>query len=79
MIFVYILQSSVDQGYYVGIAQSVDERLLKHNEGGVISTKRRKPFRLVYTETFNNYSEARIREKEIKSFKGGLKFKELIK
>ena len=78
MVYVYILKSSVDLGFYIGISNNLGARLIKHNQGGVQSTKYRKPFELVYSEKFDNYSKARFREKEIKSYKGGNKFKDLI-
>lgn len=78
MIFVYILKSLVDKGYYIGISKDLNKRLQDHNKGKTRSTKNRKPFVLVYSEEYENYSLARIREKEIKSYKGGSKFKELI-
>ncbi|MDP3987655.1 MAG: GIY-YIG nuclease family protein [Candidatus Levybacteria bacterium] len=78
MVFVYILQSLKDKGYYIGISSNLDKRLDKHNNGGVYSTKNRKPFKIIYSEKYKNYLSARIREKEIKSFKGGIKFKSLI-
>ena len=79
MVFVYILKSLKDNGFYVGISKDIDSRLIKHNRGSVSSTSKRRPFQLIYNESFANYSSARLREKEIKSYKGGLKFKELIK
>lgn len=79
MVFLYILKSLVDNGYYVGITKDLIKRLEKHNKGGVHSTKNRKPLKLIKFEEYDNYSQARSREKEIKSFKGGNKFKELIK
>ncbi len=79
MIYVYILRSLIDNGYYIGISKDLNKRLIKHNKGGVYSTERRKPLELIYSEKFNNYFEARAREKEIKSYKGGNSFKKLIK
>ena len=78
MIFVYILQSVSDKGYYIGITKDLDSRIVKHNSGSVYSTKNRRPLRLVYKEGFGDYKTARSREIEIKSYKGGNKFKELI-
>jgi putative endonuclease len=78
MIFVYILQSLIDKGFYIGITANVEKRLNKHNNGGVISTSKRKPFKVIYFEPYENYFFARLREKELKSFKGGNKLKELI-
>ena len=78
MIYVYVLKSLVDKRYYIGITKNLENRIFKHNAGGVSSTKHRKPFELKYSEEFENYNLARIREKEIKSYKGGNSFKKLI-
>lgn len=77
-VFLYILKSLIDNGYYVGITQDLTKRLEKHNNGGVYSTKNRKPFRLIKFEEYDNYSQARVREKEIKNWHGGNSFKKLV-
>ncbi len=79
MIYVYILKSLKDEGYYVGITKSLDSRVKKHNKGQVRSTKNRRPLVVVYKEEAIAYTEAREREKEIKSYKGGVQFKALLK
>lgn len=76
--FVYILQSMKDGKYYVGETTNVEERLFFHNSGRQRSTKHRIPFRIVLIEEYSNRSEALKREKEIKRWKGGAKFKDLI-
>ena len=78
MIFVYIIKSLKDEGYYVGICKDISARIKKHNLGNVRSTKLRIPFKLIYTEEYSDYKSARAREKEIKSWHGGNSFKELI-
>ncbi|MCL5784933.1 MAG: GIY-YIG nuclease family protein [Patescibacteria group bacterium] len=78
MIYVYILESLKNKGYYIGISKDLGNRLVKHNKGGVRSTKSRRPFKLIYNEECENYQAARVREKEIKSYKGGNQFKELV-
>lgn len=78
MVYVYILKSLKDNKYYIGITKNLENRLVKHNRGEVFSTKARKPFILIKSEEFENYLKAREREKEIKSYKGGNKFKKLI-
>lgn len=78
MVYVYVLESLLDSGYYIGICEDLDKRLSKHNRGGVRSTKTRRPFKIVYFEKFAYYKLARIREKEIKSYKGGNKPRQLI-
>ena len=76
--FVYILQSLKDHKYYIGSSADVFKRLHYHNAGKQRSTKHRTPFELIYFEECNSKKEALIREKQIKSFKGGQAFKKLL-
>ena len=76
--FVYILQSLRDGGYYIGETSDVESRILFHNSGQQRSTKNRIPFRLVLTEEYPSREQARQRERQIKSWKGGEAFKNLI-
>ena len=76
--YVYILKSLKDGKYYIGSTSDIAARLAYHNAGKQRSTKNRIPFILVYFETFQNRSEAEMREREIKTFKGGGAFKKLI-
>jgi GIY-YIG catalytic domain. len=39
MYFVYILQSTKDSKYYIGQIDNLDERIRKHNNGQVKSTR----------------------------------------
>jgi putative endonuclease len=76
--YVYILRSLKDNGYYVGESAHVEARLKFHNAGLQRSTKGRAPFKLTLTEKFPDRTAALKREKEIKSWKGGIEFKKLI-
>jgi putative endonuclease len=76
--YVYILKSLKDAGYYIGETANVESRLQFHNNGYQRSTKGRRPFEIVLTETYPDRHTALKREKEIKSWKGGIKFKQLI-
>jgi putative endonuclease len=76
--FVYILKSLKDSKYYIGETSDVKSRLKFHNDGLQRSTRHRIPFELILVETFDNKQIALRREKEIKSWKGGNKFKNLI-
>ncbi len=78
MYFVYILKSLKDQKYYIGSTTGIASRLAYHNAGKQRSTKNRKPFILIYTEEYPSKSEAEKRERQIKSYKGGIAFKKLI-
>ncbi len=66
---VYILESEKDKTHYIGQCREIEERLSRHNEGRVKSTKSRGPWKLVYTEECRTRSEAIRREREIKKRK----------
>ncbi len=74
----YILHSPAFERYYTGSCEYIDLRLKQHNDGLVRSTKVYRPWVLVYSESFMSRSEARKRELQIKSYKGGEAFKKLI-
>jgi len=78
MYSVYIIQSEVTGRYYIGFTSNIDDRLKHHNSGANRSTKSGSPWRLVYKEVFDSKKEAWLREKKIKSYKGGEAFKKLI-
>ena len=67
MVVVYVIQSVKYSFRYVGITNDLGNRLLRHNEGGNKSTKPYAPFKLIYTEPYLSYEEARKREKFLKS------------
>jgi putative endonuclease len=69
--YLYILESEKDGNLYTGISADVRRRLAEHNGGRVRSTKPRRPFRLLYTETFSSRSEAFVRETYFKTPEGG--------
>jgi len=64
--FVYIMQSQKDSGYYIGHSSDLNDRLARHNQGRNKYTKYKLPWKLVYIEEFDNRSEAMKREYEIK-------------
>ena len=75
---IYILQSLKTNRYYIGQTSDMDQRLIMHNSGHVKSTKNHRPWKVVYSETFQNRSNACKRELKIKSYKGGILFKKLL-
>ncbi len=68
--YVYILQSHKDNFFYTGYTTNLKERLNKHNNGEVKSTKNRRPFSLVYFEGCLNQQDATHREKYLKTSYG---------
>jgi len=78
MYTVYILQSSKNNRYYIGHTANLIERLDAHNRGSNQSTKANRPWKLIYSEKYSVKTEAAKRERQIKSYKGGYAFKQLI-
>ncbi len=76
--YMYLLKSLKDKRHYIGYSEDVEKRLAYHNSGRQRSTKNRIPFELIYFEKFDNKTDALRREKEIKSFKGGNSFMNLL-
>ena len=76
--YLYILQNRQGR-HYIGISKlNLEKRLNRHNAGDVISTRLGKPWKLIYFEEYKDYQEARYREKQIKSWKGGNVFKKFL-
>ncbi len=78
MYYIYILQSQKSNRYYIGYTSNIANRLEAHSRGSSRSTKLGRPWKLIYSEEFNNKKASMKREKEIKSYKGGIAFKNLI-
>jgi putative endonuclease len=70
MITVYVLQSLKDGRNYVGMTDKLKERIKRHNQGKVPSTRNRRPLALLYTEELDDRLSARKREKYFKSGPG---------
>jgi len=68
---VYIIKSIESKKYYVGCTNNLERRLSEHNKGYNVATEKDKPWVVVHLEKFNNKQEAYLREKKIKSYKGG--------
>lgn len=69
---VYVLRSLRNQRHYVGFtSRDVQERLHEHNRGYPKGwSSRNRPFQLVYRESYSSGTEARAREKFLKSGRG---------
>ncbi len=78
MFTVYILQSERNQKYYIGHTADINQRLKSHNLGHTKSTKAFRPWKIIYTESVPSRQLAYKREQQIKKYKGGRAFKELI-
>lgn len=77
MYYLYILKCS-DNSFYTGITNDLKKRFDVHRRGiGSKYVRARLPFVHIYTEKFDNRSEAQKREYEIKSWSRKRKISEL--
>ena len=68
MYYVYLLKSEKDSTLYIGYTNNIERRLRNHNKGLVKYTQNRRPWKLVYYETFVAIKDARARKKALKYF-----------
>ncbi|MBK7630463.1 MAG: GIY-YIG nuclease family protein [Ignavibacteriales bacterium] len=67
--FVYIVRCS-DGSYYTGVTSNLEKRIAEHNSGLIKGyTSKRLPLELVYSNRFNNVSDAIRSEKQIKGWR----------
>jgi putative endonuclease len=76
--YTYILKSQKNNRYYIGSCEDISKRLHQHNSGKVKSTKNYLPYFLVHYEQYDSRQVAYKRELQIKSYKGGQAFKNLV-
>lgn len=68
MYYVYLLKSDIEKHFYIGYSQDLRRRISEHKQGRVYYTKRYKPWRLVYYESYNEEEQARERERKLKQY-----------
>ncbi|MBZ9631500.1 GIY-YIG nuclease family protein [Salegentibacter sp. LM13S] len=82
--YTYVLFSLKDKKMYTGYTSDLDLRIAQHNKGNVVSTKNRRPLKLVYYGACLNQSSALKREKYLKTtygkryLKNRINFEEII-
>ncbi len=79
MYYTYVLQSTKDMNFYVGLTKDLKLRFEHHNKGLVESTKDRRPFKLIYYEACVDKNDARQREKYLKTYHGRMFLKRRLK
>jgi putative endonuclease len=67
--YTYILYSQVSKKFYIGETQDLEKRLLLHNSGKVNSTKKYKPYDLIWYMSFDSRALAMERERKLKNLK----------
>lgn len=68
MFYLYLLQSEKDKKFYIGSTSNLQLRFKQHSEGKVKSTSYRRPFKLIYYESYSNKGLAEDRERKLKKF-----------
>ena len=67
MFYVYVLKSLKDGKYYFGQTNNIEARIKQHFYGKVLSTKSRRPLKLVGYKTYETRSESMWMEHKIKT------------
>lgn len=78
MYYVYILKSKIDDSFYIGYTNNLDRRLEEHNEGKSRYTSKKTPWEIVYSEEFEEKSDAIKRELFLKKQKSRAFYLRLI-
>jgi putative endonuclease len=68
--YVYILYNNEKNFIYTGYSENLKQRIKEHNSGKSKSTKHYTPLRLIFYEAYPTRSDAKRREKYLKSNKG---------
>jgi len=66
--YFYVLKSKKTSRFYYGLTSDLKRRLEEHNEGKSRSTKRGRPWKLVYYEAYLSVDDARRRELSVKNY-----------
>ena len=77
--YVYILISQKDHRLYIGYTNNLKRRLTQHAKGEVISTRNRRPLKLIHYEYFIDEVDAKSREVFLKSGAGHKQLKDKLR
>ena len=79
MYYVYVLRSRKNKKFYTGYSADLKKRLKDHNAGKSTATKPHIPYELIFYEAFLNQTDAKSREKYLKSGWGIRAIKNMLK
>ena len=77
--YIYVLRSRKNKIWYTGLAVDLRKRFNHYNKNIIGWTKNRGPFELIYYEACKNITDARSREKYLKSGMGKRYLKNRLK
>jgi putative endonuclease len=78
MYYTYVIYSKTADQFYIGYTSNIEGRLVKHNYGATLSTKKGIPWEMKYFETFSTKKEAIVRERKLKKLKSRKYLEQLI-
>ena len=67
--YIYILKSLKNGRFYIGSTNDIERRLNEHNSGKSTYTSFSRPFKLIFSQEFDNLTIARKVEYKLKQFK----------
>jgi len=76
--YLYILQSEVNNRFYIDSTVHLEKRLKEHNNGKSKYTSITKPFRVVFRQEYKDMSSALKAEKWLKKQKSRILIKKII-
>ncbi len=79
MFYNYVLQSDKNGEIYIGFTSDLKKRFKEHNQGLNLSTKKYKPWKIIYYEACLDEKDARRREYYLKTTQGGRLLKRRLK
>lgn len=79
MFYVYVIESLVNQRFYIGYTSDIVKRIKEHNQGLNFSTKIYKPWECIYYEACLEESDAMRRERYLKTTQGNRLLKRRLK
>jgi len=77
--YTYILQSLINDSFYIGYTSDLKKRFKEHNLGEIKATKPYIPYKLIFYEAFLNRIDAKNREEYLKGGYGRKTIKTMMK
>jgi len=79
MFYTYVLRSLKDGKMYIGFTQDLRKRIKEHQNGKAAATECRRPLEMIFYEAYQNKYDALRREKYLKSTKGKMTLRTMLK
>lgn len=79
MYYVYILQSTVNDSFYIGSTSNLKRRFVEHNCGKSRYTAHLRPLKLIFYEAYLLKSDAQRREIYLKTTRGRTSLRTMLK